>query len=184
MPQSQKYARIERERRFVLAECPPELARAPCRRIEDLYITASRLRLRKVVPSSGEIEHKLTQKIDDDATHRMVTSIYLTAQEYAHFLQLPGKRLTKCRYHQFWNDTRFGIDVFDGPLDGLVLAEVEAASDVELDVIVGPPLIHVEVTDRTEFTGGVLARTHPTISLALAQALLSSGTRKQTPPSW
>jgi CYTH domain-containing protein/GNAT superfamily N-acetyltransferase len=181
MVQSQKYARVERERRFLLAESPPELAQAPCRRIEDLYITASRLRLRKVVSSSGEIEYKLTQKIDDDATHRVVTSIYLTAQEYARLSQLPGKRLTKCRYDQFWKNSRFGIDVFDEPLDGLVLAEIEAASDVELDAIVGPPVMHVEVTDRTEFTGGVLARTNPATSLALARSLLSSGPRMPNP---
>ena len=48
VPES-KYARIERERRYVLRDLPEGLIRAdPHVQITDNYITATRLRIRKV----------------------------------------------------------------------------------------------------------------------------------------
>ena len=57
-----KYARIERERRFLLAGPPLPMAVAGRRRITDRYLPGTRLRLRRIdnLPS-GDREFKITQ---------------------------------------------------------------------------------------------------------------------------
>ena len=182
MIHSQKYARVERERRFLLAGRPIDLVNAPYALIDDLYIRNSRLRLRKVERADRGVEYKLSQKIDIDASHRLVTSVYLSREEYSRLLQLAGKRIAKRRYHQRWNGTRFAIDVFEASLDGLVLAEAEADSDIELETIAAPPHKHVDVTNRAEFTGAQLAFTDPEISLGLAASLCASPAPQVLPP--
>ena len=83
-----KYARLERERRFVLAGLPPGLARdAPHLAIEDRYLLHTRFRLRRMVNSvSGAIADKLTQKYVPTAgmfARTVITNTYLSVQEYA-----------------------------------------------------------------------------------------------------
>ena len=54
-----KYARIERERRFLLAEPPAAGAVTESRRIIDRYLPGTRLRLRRVDgPDSGAQQFK------------------------------------------------------------------------------------------------------------------------------
>jgi len=58
-----KYARVERERRFLLAGSPSASAVTARRRITDRYLPGTRLRLRRVENlDSGAREYKLTQK--------------------------------------------------------------------------------------------------------------------------
>ena len=63
VPQS-RYARLERERRYLLKDLPEGLTRAsPHLQITDNYITGTRLRLRKVrEPQSNKWTVKFTQK--------------------------------------------------------------------------------------------------------------------------
>ena len=151
-----KYARIERERRFLLTSLPADAG--PAQRIEDLYVDGSRLRLRKLTAADGTVVLKLTQKIDVDPAHRSITTLYLTPEEYERLAALPGARLAKRRHPFAWKGVTFGVDVFEGPLGGLVLAEVEADSDAALWSVDLPPFADREVTDRVEYTGGSLAR--------------------------
>ena len=59
-----KYARVERERRFLLARPPPAPAVIASRRITDRYLPGTRLRLRRVDHlDGGTCEFKLTQKV-------------------------------------------------------------------------------------------------------------------------
>lgn len=156
-----KYARVERERRFLLAAPPPDLTAH--RRITDRYLTGTRLRLRRVDHlSSGTTEFKLTQKIPagrPGPVRGLITNMYLSRAEYDQFVVLPAAELAKTRAKA---RARAGvpplaIDVFDPPLDGLVLAEAEfGADDDALDF--GPPRDSVaEVTDDERFAGGRLA---------------------------
>lgn len=59
------------------------------------------------------------------------------------------------------SETRFsvpplGVDVFEGPLQGLVLAEAEFTGDEEALAFVPPAECVAEVTDDARFTGGRL----------------------------
>ena len=68
VPAESKYARIERERRYLLQDLPEGLTRAsPHVQITDNYITGTRLRLRKVRdPQTNKWTVKLTQKFAPD----------------------------------------------------------------------------------------------------------------------
>jgi len=173
-----KYARIERERRFLLARLPASIdPAAGYRRIEDRYLDRTRLRLRRVSsPAGAVIELKLNQKLSapsGDAAHRVLTSVYLDAAEYAALATLPGRRLEK-RRHDFAHQGRaFGIDVFAGALAGLVLAEIALESEAELRALPLPSFARCEVTALPLFTGGELARREPAEILAEMQRLLA-----------
>ncbi|MGY5106960.1 hypothetical protein [Streptomyces sp. 900105245] len=52
-----------------------------------------------------------------------------------------------------------GVDVFDGRLQGLVLAEAEFTTDEEARSFVPPAECVVEVTNDARFTGGPLVQT-------------------------
>jgi CYTH domain-containing protein len=51
------------------------------------------------------------------------------------------------------------IDVFDPPLHGLVLADIEFSTDEAARSFLQPPAAIAEVTDDARFTGGNLVRT-------------------------
>ena len=154
MRRQHKYARIERERRFLLDRFPTgDVVRT--RHITDRYINGSRLRLREQTDDAGPTIFKLTQKVPAPATGKhcsLVTNLYLTESEFGLLAQVPGKMLSKVRY----SVPPFGIDVFEGSLQGLRLAEAEFDSDAESDVLVIPAFILHEVTDDERFTGGQL----------------------------
>ena len=62
-----KYARAERERRFLLAAPPATAEVLVARRITDRYVTGTRLRLRHSQRlDTGELELKFTQKVPRD----------------------------------------------------------------------------------------------------------------------
>src|ERR1041384_8699025 len=83
VPES-KYARIERERRYLLRDLPEGITRAdPHVQITDNYITGTRLRIRKVrAPRTNKWTVKFTQKFapdPKDLSHTIITNTYLTA---------------------------------------------------------------------------------------------------------
>ena len=129
-----KYARVERERRFLLARPPAPLG-ADYREIEDLYFPETTLRLRAVrAPDGSPLQWKLGQKQlgPGGPAEQITTSLYLSEPEYTLLERLPGRRLRKRRYDHAHAGRAFAIDVFLGALDGLVLAEVNADTDAEL----------------------------------------------------
>lgn len=172
-----KYARIERERRFLLARSPAGLdLDAGYRELDDLYLESSSLRLRAARAADGSIlELKLSQKQASPSgpAHCVITSLYLSPTEYELLSRLPGRRLCKRRHRHVDAGIRFGIDVFRGALAGLVLAEAEAASDEELWSYPLPAFAQVEVTELLEFTGGALASAEPASVLRRAHELLA-----------
>ena len=158
-----KYARLERERRFLLEDLPAGLTRAsPHVQIWDNYITGTRLRLRQVrVPQTKEYTWKLTQKFapaPDDFSRTVITNIYLSRYEYEVLSVFAGNEIRKNRYPFAFEGRAFGIDVFLGPLWGLVLAETEFETDEELEGSLAPPFALTEVTSDELFTGARLSQ--------------------------
>jgi hypothetical protein len=154
-PREGKYARVERERRFLLAGLPPALGTP--RWITDRYLTGTRLRLRMVeYPDSRRCDYKLTQKIPADRpgpVQGLITNTYLTRGEYDRLASLPAAVLSKTRF----SVAPLSIDVFDPPLHGLVLAEAEFTTDEEALGFYSPPHSIADVTSDKRFTGGRLA---------------------------
>lgn len=153
---SSKYARIERERRFLLHRFPYDATPLQIGHITDRYIENTRLRLRRQTDDRGSAVFKLTQKIPSagsGARQGFITTIYLNEDEFRIFANVPAKQLKKTRY----SVPPFGIDVFEDSLAGLVLAEAEFDSDAEAAALIVPSSFVREVSTDSRFTGARLA---------------------------
>ena len=161
VPES-KYARVERERRYLLRDLPEGITRAdPHLQITDNYMTGSRLRLRKVrEPRSNKWTVKFTQKFapnPKDLSRTIITNTYLNALEAETLSSLfNSNEIRKNRYPFEFDGREFSVDMFLGDLFGLVLAEVSFDTDEELDQFAKPSFALVDVTNVELFTGGKL----------------------------
>lgn len=161
VPES-KYARVERERRYLLQNLPEGLTRAdPHLQITDNYITGTRLRLRKVrEPRTNKWTVKFTQKFapnPEDLSRTLITNTYLNELEAEMLSVFDSNEIRKNRYLFEYEGRRFSIDMFLGDLFGLVLAEVSFDTDEELDNYHRPPFAIADVTNNELFTGGRLS---------------------------
>jgi CYTH domain-containing protein len=147
-PQAGKYARYELERRWLLASLPPGADAGTL--IYDRYIEGTRLRLRRI-----DSEYKLAQKEAPSPPNyavTVITNMYLSPEEYEVLAALPARELRKRRHHL----GRYSIDVFEGALAGLVLAETEFPSEEDMRAHPDPDFAVRDVTDDVRYTGGSL----------------------------
>jgi CYTH domain-containing protein len=158
---SSKYARVERERRFLLSAFPEGVRIERTRRIADRYFPGTDLRLRlmdEVVDGEHRLEYKLTQKLSanlGDPPRSLNTNLYLSPTAHDLLSRLPGDDLSKIRH----STPPLGVDVFEPPLEGLILAEAEFDTDSEMASFRPPEFVLAEVTHDPRFTGARLART-------------------------
>jgi CYTH domain-containing protein len=133
----------------------PALDPGSARLIEDLYLPGTNLRLRKVTAPDGAVTCKLGKKYPGAGlSSRPMTNIYLDTAEYGALAALPAASLVKRRFDV---DDGFAIDMFEGSLAGLILAEVSADDDATLIAIKAPVWCTIEVTDDRAYAGGTLA---------------------------
>jgi CYTH domain-containing protein len=166
VPALGKYARIEWERRFLLAQLPAAVDALDYARIDDLYIAGTHLRLRVLRRPTGEwVTTKLGQKVADpaapeDPRRRLMTSIYLPEAEGQALDGLPGLRTSKRRYRLAEQGRVFSVDAWEAPASavGMLVAEVEATSLEDLEAIAEPPWALREVTSDPRYSGIALAR--------------------------
>jgi len=162
VPES-KYARVERERRYLLQDLPEGLSRADHHlQITDNYISGTRLRLRKVRdPKTNKWVVKFTQKFapdTDDLSRTTITNTYLNPIEADTLAIFEANEIRKNRYHFQFEGRQFSVDMFLGDLFGLVLAEVSFDNDDELENFSPPPFALAEVTNNELFSGGRLSQ--------------------------
>ena len=156
LPGEHKFARPEWERRFLLARLPENERIVRVRQIVDRYFDGTTLRLRRRQDSDGKLAFRLTQKLPQgarDAFQGLITTIELAEQEYDILASLPSRVLIKTRY----SVPPFGIDVFEGELSGLVMAEAEFESLEQAAALRLPPFLTGEVSTDPRFTGARLA---------------------------
>lgn len=152
----QKYAAIERERRW-LCRGLPDLPALRAERIEDLYVRDSRLRLRRATPDGGgPAILRLSKKADLAPERRLITTLYLTEAEHALFADLPGRRLVKTRFYLAAEGAVLSVDRFEDALSGLFLAEAEFEDDAAMSAFPAPRFAGREVTADRRYTGGEL----------------------------
>ena len=156
-----KYERLDRERRFLLRGLPPgvQLTQEHAQ-ITDNYITGTRLRLRKSrwVPKN-EWTLKLTQKYapaPPDFSRTLITTIYLNKAEYETLSVFEANELRKNRYYFEHEGRKYSVDVFLGPLRGLILAETNFDTDEEMDAFPLPAFATLDVSRKEMFTGARL----------------------------
>jgi hypothetical protein len=179
---ARKYALVERERRFLLAESP---AGVPTHQvlIEDRYLRGTRLRLRRMTnleEPGFRLTYKLTQKIPSvSGAPGLITTLYLSADEYTALLGIPADTLRKIRS----SFPPLGVDVFEGPLDGLVLAEAEFETASHEASFHMPADAVAEVTADVRFSGGRLV-TLTAVETADLLATFGIDRRSDSAVSW
>ena len=140
------------ERKFLLDRLPEGAEDGNV--IVDKYLVGTSLRLRRI--ESEPPQYKFTQKetpMPPDYATTTITNIYLSAEEYELLSALPGRELRKTRHHL----DRYAIDVFEGPLEGLTLAEISFTTDGEMRAHPTPDFAVDEVSEDERYTGGWLA---------------------------
>ena len=168
-----KYARVERERRFLLAAVP-DGSPVMCVLLEDRYLRGTRLRLRRStnLDDPDDVVYKLTQKVPaPDGSPGLITNTYLSRAEYDTLAAVPAESIRKVRS----SIPPVGVDRFEGPLAGLVLAEAEFDDEAEERAFEPPIDVVAEVTTDVRFTGGALARM---TAADIAQLLAGFGVRR------
>jgi CYTH domain-containing protein len=158
-----KYARVERERRYLLPDLPEGLTRADHHlQITDNYLTGTRLRIRKVRdPRTNKWVVKFSQKFaanPEDLSRTIITNIYLNAIEAETLAIFEANEIRKNRYPFECAGRTFSVDMFLGDLFGLVLAEVGFETDEELDGFPKPLFALADVTNNEIFSGGKLSQ--------------------------
>ena len=173
-----KYACLELERRFLLRELPSDLAeQANGWFIVDRYIVDTRLRLRRMIEmESGQIVFKFGQKYrapSQGGAETTLTNMYLDEKEYDGLSKLEAREVVKRRYRYVKDGLEYGVDVFEGELRGLILAEIECETEPECERLQTPSFALREVTDDIFFSGGFLAKlTRAEYEAGLAKRLL------------
>lgn len=154
-----KYAWVELERRWLCRDVPWDRV-LTTDHLTDLYVTGTRLRLREAVPANGGPPmRRLGRKADVSSAIRLLTSIYLSPEEFALLSSLPGRRLRKTRHTlaAVGGAAQISVDVFEGPLKNLIMAEAEFEDMEALAAFAAPDFTICEVTDDARYTGGALA---------------------------
>jgi CYTH domain-containing protein len=154
-PGEGRYARLEREQRWLLSELPPGVTDE--RVIVDHYWTGTSLRLR-MVQSHDTVVYKLGQKVRlqaDDPERVKITNIYLSEDDFRALSVTSASIISKSRWSLASDDTHFSVDEFKGRHSGLVLAERELAADDSR--VSGPAFAVADVTNDNEYSGGWLA---------------------------
>ena len=164
-----EYARIERERTFLVERLPPTVDPEDYVRLVDRFVTGTHLRIRRVEdPGGRELLTKIGQKLPhperpEDARLRKMTTIYLAPGEAAALGDPAGPTSRKRRYTLRVEGRAWSIDAWEAPPSaaGLLLAEVECESDAELDAVRPPDWVEREVTDDPAFSAHALAAGTP-----------------------
>jgi CYTH domain-containing protein len=152
----------EIELTYLVKELPQGLTQAPKKEMLDIYLPAAAehplLRIRK----SGDM-YEMTKKepiTGVDSSHQFETTIPLTEEEFNDLSQLSCKRVKKTRYFYEADGVQYEVDMFDGDLEGLVMADIEFGSVDAKNKFQMPTWCLVEVTQEKFIAGGVLAGKH------------------------
>ena len=145
---------MEIERKFTVKELPANLAGYPSKRIEQGYLcTKPVLRVRR----KGD-EYWLTYK-GEGLLVREEHEFPLDEEAYRHLLaKADGRIITKDRYHIPCGEYTIELDVFDGELAPLVIAEVEFPSVEAAQAFAPPPWFDKDVTEDPAYSNSNLSK--------------------------
>ena len=156
-----KYAQIERERKFLLKRLPDLItSKTPKKLIQDHYVINTNLRLRQVSSPEGII-YKLTKKYPlqaESLSEFKIINIYLEEKEFLNLLSLPSYQLHKTRYILKPQDDVICIDRIILNLQEILIAEVEFKDVNTMNSFQLPFPFAREVTAERDYTGFEIAK--------------------------
>lgn len=146
---------MEIERKFLIKKLPDNLTSYNARKIEQAYLcTDPVVRVRR-----DNDDYYLTYK-SKGMIVREEYNLPLTKEAYRHLLaKADGNIITKTRYEIPEKDNlTIELDVFEGKFDGLLLAEVEFASEEEALGYIPPEWFGEDVSNSTKYHNSTLSR--------------------------
>ena len=146
---------MEIERKFLIKKLPDNLTSYKARKIEQAYLcTDLVVRVRR-----DNDDYYLTYK-SKGMIVREEYNLPLTKEAYGHLLaKADGNIITKTRYEIPEKDNlTIELDVFEGKFDGLLLAEVEFASEEEALGYIPPEWFGEDVSNSTKYHNSTLGR--------------------------
>lgn len=146
---------MEIERKFLIKNLPDNLTSYKARKIEQAYLcTDPVVRVRR-----DNDDYYLTYK-SKGMIVREEYNLPLTKEAYGHLLaKADGNIITKTRYEIPEKDNlTIELDVFEGKFDGLLLAEVEFASEEEALGYIPPEWFGEDVSNSTKYHNSTLSR--------------------------
>ncbi len=145
---------MEIERKYLVKELPENLEKYPCKHIEQGYLnTDPVVRIRRT-----DDRYTLTYK----GSGLMVREEYnlpLNAESFLHMKdKIDGILIEKCRYLIPFEKYTIELDIFEGELAPLQLAEVEFESEDEANAFIPPAWFGEDVTFSTKYHNSTLSR--------------------------
>ena len=145
---------MEIERKFLIKELPNHLSDYPVHELEQGYLcTSPVVRVRK-----DNDRYELTYK----SKGLMVRDEYnlpLTAESYQHLKEkIDGRLITKKRYKIPYGAYTIELDIFEGDLAPLMLAEVEFPTEKEATAFLPPDWFGEDVTMSTLYHNSALSK--------------------------
>lgn len=150
-----KYSELEIERRWLVHDDKlPDLSELKVKVLTDLYITDSRLRLRKEESGNGA-KYKLCNKYGKTSKIcEPITNIYLSSIEYGTLSKMEGIEVIRRRYYFPYNGVEMSINVGKGIP---TILEAEFKTEAEALAFIPPEFSANEVSDATEYEVASLA---------------------------
>ena len=147
---------MEIERKFLLKELPDNLDSYPVRHLEQGYLcTAPVVRIRK-----DNDKYELTYK-GKGSMIREEHNLPLTKDSYEHLRgKIDGRLIVKKRYMIPFEKYTIELDVFEGDLAPLTLAEVEFTSEEEAKTFIAPDWFAEDVTFSKLYHNSFLSQFH------------------------
>ena len=145
---------MEIERKYLVKTLPENLESYPCRFLEQGYLcTEPVVRVRQ-----DNDKYELTYK-SKGLMIREEHNLPLTKESYEHLkTKADGRIITKKRYMIPYESYMIELDVFEGDLDWLILAEVEFESEEEANSFIAPEWFSEDVTLSTKYHNSNLSK--------------------------
>ena len=139
---------MEIERKFLLKNIPYELSELKSKHLEQGYVNSDPVvRIRK-----ADDKYFLTIK-SNGLMKRIEVEKEITAEEYSELsTMVKGRLITKTRYYISLEDgLTMELDIFEGDLAGLIVAEVEFPTEKAANTFVPPEFVRADVTSDNRY---------------------------------
>ena len=145
---------MEIERKFLIKELPNNLSEYPVHELEQGYLcTSPVVRVRK-----DNDRYELTYK-SKGLMVREEYNLPLNANSYAHLKEkIDGRLIKKKRYKIPYGAYTIELDIFEGDLAPLMLAEVEFPTEKEATAFLPPDWFGEDVTMSTLYHNSALSK--------------------------
>lgn len=145
---------MEIERKFLIRTMPENLDSYPCRKLEQGYLCVGPVvRIRR-----DNENYELTYK-SGGMMARQEYNLPLTKDSYEHLkAKVDGRIITKKRYMIPLDPYTVELDIFEGDLSPLIIAEVEFPSVEEANTFIAPDWFGEDVTYDGHYHNSYLSK--------------------------